>query len=118
MVKPDGKQLFVAWYDRRNDTNNSLIDVYGRWGTVASNGDVTFYTNDFRTWINSTWTPTIEVHYIYDGNAVIQERDGNNLPTTTYTRGIDLSGTFQGAGGIGGLLARTSNFELPSPNAH
>jgi hypothetical protein len=24
------------------------MDVYGRWGTIASNGDVTFYTNDFR----------------------------------------------------------------------
>src|SRR5579875_2460278 len=27
--------------------------------------------------------------------------------TVTYTRGVDLSGTLQGAGGIGGLLART-----------
>jgi hypothetical protein len=26
---------------------------------------------------------------------------------STYTRGTDLSGSFQGAGGIGGLLART-----------
>ncbi len=25
----------------------------------------------------------------------------------TYTRGLDLSGTLEGAGGIGGLLART-----------
>jgi len=25
----------------------------------------------------------------------------------TYTRGVDLSGSLQGAGGIGGLLART-----------
>jgi len=38
---------------------------------------------------------------------VIQERDVNNLPTVTYTRGRDLSGSLQGAGGIGGLLART-----------
>ncbi len=29
-VKPDGTQLFMAWYDRRNDANNSLIEVYGR----------------------------------------------------------------------------------------
>jgi hypothetical protein len=41
-VKPDGKKLFVAWYDRRNDPNNSLIDVYGRWGTIAANGHVSF----------------------------------------------------------------------------
>ena len=43
-VKPDGTQLFIAWYDRRNDTNNSLIDFYGRWATVATNGEVTFGT--------------------------------------------------------------------------
>ena len=58
-------------------------------------------------WQSSTWVETNEVHYIYDGNVVIQERDINNLPVVTYTRGNDLSGTLQGAGGIGGLLART-----------
>ena len=47
-LKPDGTKLFIGWYDRRSDTNNSLIDVYGRWGTIASNGDVSFHTNDFR----------------------------------------------------------------------
>src|SRR5439155_11821470 len=47
--------------------------------------------------------------YIYDGNVVLQERDANNLPTVTYTRGRDLSGSLQGAGGIGGILARTDH---------
>jgi len=46
------------------------------------------------------------VHYVYDGMTVIQERDANNNPLVSYTRGLDLSGTLQGAGGIGGLLAR------------
>jgi hypothetical protein len=46
-VKPDGTTLFLAWYDRRNDTNNSLIDVYGRWGAIDSNGAV-MLTNEFR----------------------------------------------------------------------
>jgi RHS repeat-associated protein len=47
---------------------------------------------------------------------VIQERHfapqlSTNVPqqTVTYTRGRDLSGTLEGAGGIGGLLARTEN---------
>jgi len=40
---------------------------------------------------------------------VIQERNANNLPLATYTRGMDLSGSRHGAGGIGGLLARTDN---------
>ncbi len=43
-VKPDGTKLLVAWYDRRQDPNNSLIDVYGRWGTIAANGEVSFGT--------------------------------------------------------------------------
>jgi RHS repeat-associated protein len=29
------------------------------------------------------------------------------VPTVSYTRGLDLSGTLEGAGGIGGLLARS-----------
>ena len=62
----------------------------------------------------SGWLQTNEVHYIYDGNLVIQERDANNLPLVTYTRGNDLSRTLQGAGGIGGLLARTDNSTLNS----
>jgi RHS repeat-associated protein len=49
---------------------------------------------------------------------VIQERNGNNLPTITYTRGIDLSGSMQGAGGIGGLLARTDHATLSSSHAY
>ena len=35
-VKPDGNQLFIGWLDRRNDTNNALIEVYGRWGKPPS----------------------------------------------------------------------------------
>jgi len=58
-------------------------------------------------WQSSAWLETNEVRFVYDGNLVIQERDQNNLPEVTYTRGNDLSGSLQGAGGIGGLLART-----------
>ncbi len=48
--------------------------------------------------------------YIYDGRRVIQERDGSNNPLVSYTRGNDLSGTMEGAGGIGGLLALSSGY--------
>jgi RHS repeat-associated protein len=62
-------------------------------------------------WTNSTWIETNAVLYIYDGNVVIQERSQVFLsidePSATYTRGNDLSGTLQGAGGISGLLARS-----------
>jgi RHS repeat-associated protein len=57
--------------------------------------------------VQARWVATNTVLYIYDGWRVIQERDTNNVPTVSYTRGNDLSGSLEGAGGIGGLLART-----------
>ncbi len=68
------------------------------------------------TWQGS-WVQTNLVQYVYDGNLVIQERDINDLPTVTYTRGKDLSGSLEGAGGIGGLLARTSQAYADGPLA-
>ena len=59
------------------------------------------------SWSGSAWNQTNETRYIFDGLLVLQERDGANSPTVTYTRGLDLSGSMDGAGGIGGLLART-----------
>jgi RHS repeat-associated protein len=53
------------------------------------------------------WVLASETRYVYDGMRVIQERNGNGVPTVAYTRGPDLSGTLEGAGGIGGLLARS-----------
>ena len=64
------------------------------------------------SWNGSSWLQTNEVRYVYDGNLVIQERDVNDFPQVTYTRGRDLNGKFESAGGIGGLLARTSNPQL------
>jgi len=58
-------------------------------------------------WNGSSWLQTNEVHYVYDDGLVIQERSGNNLPQVTYTRGRDLKGKLESAGGIGGLIART-----------
>jgi RHS repeat-associated protein len=105
------------------DDENELTSVM-----VASNWQSQFvYDGKMRrrierdyAWNGSSWTETNEIHFIYDGNVVIQERDINNLPKVTYTRGNDLSGTLQGAGGIGGLLARSDNTQMivGSPTAH
>ena len=58
-------------------------------------------------WQSGVWVKTNEVRYICDGYLPVQERDSNNVPQVTYTRGLDLSGSLSKAGGIGGLLART-----------
>jgi RHS repeat-associated protein len=64
-----------------------------------------------------TWptTPETDTRFVYDGWNVILELDGLNTGGTgvppvirKYTWGLDLSGSLQGAGGIGGLLAMQS----------
>jgi len=56
------------------------------------------------SWTGTSWTPSGGAQYIYDGNRVIQERNTTSgTPTVAYTRGTDLSGSLEGAGGIGGL---------------
>jgi hypothetical protein len=49
------------------------------------------------TWQNSAWVQTNQIRYVYDGPLVIQERDTNNNPQVTYTRGLDLSLSLRGA---------------------
>jgi RHS repeat-associated protein len=102
----DGQRNFAY------DDENQLISV---WVTNAWRSDFV-YDGKLRRrarfeskWIGGAWVTNTLVRYVYDGNLVVQERDGNNLPSVTYTRGKDLSGSLEGAGGIGGLLARTDN---------
>ena len=92
------------------DGENQLTNV-----TVANQYQVLYLYDGFGlrrirrayTWQSGAWALTNEIHYIYDGNNVIQERDTNNNVLVIYTRGQDLSASLQGAGGVGGLLART-----------
>jgi RHS repeat-associated protein len=105
----DGQRNFAY------DDENQLISV---WVTNAWRSDFAYDGMMRRrkrleySWAGGAWLQTNEVHYVYDGNLVVQERDANNLARVTYTRGGDLSGSLQGAGGIGGLLARTDNGSL------
>ena len=110
----DGLRNFVY------DDENQLIQVSvpNQWLTqFAYDGKMRRRIRQECASQNGVWVQTNEVFYVYDGNLVIQERDVNNLPTTTYTRGKDLSGSLEGAGGIGGLLARTSQAYADAPLA-
>ena len=91
------------------DDENQLIGVWvaNTWSnSFAYDGKMRRRVEREFGWSGSTWVETNEIRLIYDGNVVVQERDSNNVSQVTYTRGTDLSGSLQGAGGIGGLLAR------------
>jgi RHS repeat-associated protein len=99
----DGTRSFVY------DAENQLTNVYavGQWKTefVYDGLGRRRIARDYG-W-NGNWLKTNETRYIYDGTLPVQERDSNNVAQVTYTRGLDFSGSIQGGGGIGGLLART-----------
>ena len=68
-------------------------------------------------------TPQATTTYFYDGWNLVEERiaytDGS-CSTIKYYWGKDLSGTLQGAGGIGGLLvvAKSGRFYTPTYDAN
>ncbi len=102
------------------DDENQLTQVWvaNQWfSQFTYDGKMRRRIRQEYAWQGGAWVQTNKVYYVYDGNVVIQERDINNLPTTTYTRGKDLSGSLEGAGGIGGLLARTSQAYADGPLA-
>jgi RHS repeat-associated protein len=110
----DGLRIFG--YDDENELIQ--VSVSNQWmSQFAYDGKMRRRVRKEFTWQSGTWTQTNAAYYVYDGNLVIQERDMNNLPTVTYTRGRDMSGSFEGAGGIGGLLARTAQAYVDAPLA-
>ncbi|WP_339132906.1 MAG: RHS repeat-associated core domain-containing protein [Candidatus Electrothrix sp. GW3-4] len=57
-------------------------------------------------WDGSTWQADETRFFVYDGWNLIEELDGAGAVTASYVYGLDLSQSLQGAGGIGGILAR------------
>jgi RHS repeat-associated protein len=59
----------------------------------------TVYTNNSTAYVAQTTN-----RYVYDGWNLVAILDQNNTPIQTFIWGLDLSGSEQGAGGVGGLL--------------
>jgi len=57
------------------------------------------------TWNGSSYVLASTHKCVYDGWNKIAELNGTNAVIQTYVWGSDLSGSMQGAGGVGGLLA-------------
>src|SRR5262249_33821413 len=52
-VNGNGSQLFIGWYDRRLDSANKMIDVFGTVGNIdATTGSVSL-TSNFR--LDTAW---------------------------------------------------------------
>ena len=100
----DGNLLTNGVWSYTWDCDNRLTAVYSNSVCVVSNA----YDHAHRRVLKVT--PATTCTYLYDGWNLIRETVQTSQSTVTnrFVWGRDLSGSMQGAGGIGGLLALIS----------
>ena len=67
------------------------------------------------SWSGTTYTLASDTRFLYDGWNLLAEFNAlsSNALVRSYVWGLDLSGSSQGAGGVGGLLAVTTHDQSP-----
>ena len=119
----DGNPAFDDRFAYVFDINNRLVELEDKAvaGDPNLRGKLTFdYDYLGRRWrkrafeyTGGTWNQTEEIKYVYAAGSfnLVAELDGMNADAVmrTYTWGKDLSGSLQGAGGVGGLLMVTES---------
>jgi len=58
-------------------------------------------------WTGSAWSIGVSNKFVYDGWNLVAELNGTNGLVRSYLWGTDLSGTMDGAGGVGGSRFKT-----------
>ena len=116
-VYDDENQLQELYVDDAGGNPEKATEfLYDGLGRLRIRREYTYNPPSFLE--EALWQLDSETRYIYDGWRVTQERNGSGTPTVTYTRGTDLSGSLQGAGGIGGLLGRSHGYSSGNWSTH
>ena len=92
------------------DAENRLIEAQ------VNSGNTVTYVYDSQSRRIAETVGSATTVYIYDGWNPIAEYSTTFALTKTYTWGMDLSGSMQGAGGVGGLLLITDHLALGTPS--
>ena len=107
----------AAFWDHKNQL--AEIETNGKGTDEAHRGRRKLIYDGSRRWriqknydwlSGWSWSSVRTTYYLYDGRLLVQERSSPTYPTATYVWCPDLSGTIGGAGGIGGLLARSTGY--------
>ena len=121
----DGNLTQDARYNYTYDAENRLVSVIPIAPTEGSLSIHNRYDHKglrikkiVKRYANGWWNNHATHTFIFDGGNIVLERiakaDGNHI-TKEYFWGVDKSGSEQGAGGVGGLLAVSVNgiFSIP-----
>jgi RHS repeat-associated protein len=115
---PDGNLTSDGRWTNHWDAENRLISMESLTNTPAASKLRLTFAYDYKgrritkaveSLSGSTWTMVLSNKFLYDGWNLVAELNGtNNAAIRSYMWGTDLSGSMQGAGGVGGLLAISS----------
>ncbi|MGI6300863.1 MAG: RHS repeat-associated core domain-containing protein [Verrucomicrobiota bacterium] len=127
----DGNLQTTGDFKMEYDAENRLVSIYPKREAKGDKKVVYQYDYMGRRISRKVWTktsvdkwpeessasPTSFKKYVWDGWHLLAELNGknNDAALVTYTWGPDLSGTFGGAGGVGGLLG-ISKKTVPTAN--
>lgn len=112
---PDGNMLTNGPWAYTWDAENRLVSACSNGVLLVSNA-YDHLSRRIRKEVSVRESPSFEFQvssfrtYLWDDWNIIRETISEQQSSTTnyYTWGLDLSGTLQGAGGVGGLLAVTT----------
>jgi RHS repeat-associated protein len=123
----DGNLTSDGRWTNKWDGENRLIDTTSHSsGPSGSRKSLQFaydalgrrYSKVVSNWTGSAWTRALHELYLNDGWNLLGALDGtNNAIVRSFLWGLDLSGSLQGAGGVGGLLFFTHHSTSP-PSTH
>lgn len=109
----DGRWVYV-W-----DGENRLRSITSPPSSPAGSSNALHFAYDWQgrrisktvsNFSGSAWSKVIDEKYLYDGwNQLSSLNASNNAVVRAFLWGSDLSGSMQGAGGVGGLLAVNAN---------
>ncbi len=112
----DGNQTSDGLWTNTWDAENRLIETESLTSVPASARmkEAWSYLPDGRwsqrivsSWNGSAYVPQYTNRFVWDDKVLLAIVDQTNGLVMSFLRGTDLSGTMQGAGGVGGLLAVT-----------
>ncbi len=119
----DGNLTSDGRWTNRWDAENRLFEMEGLSSAPTGSKVKMKFAYDHQSrrtskvvsnWAGSAWQLTTNLHFLYDGWNLLAELNGGKGLERSYLWGLDLSGSPQGAGGVGGLLAISTFNSQPS----
>jgi RHS repeat-associated protein len=110
----DGNLLSDGVWTNTWDAENRLVRVVSRADTPSTSWQSIVFAYDPQgrrtskvasNWTGSAWSKVTDQRFVYDGWNLVAILDSQSSLLQSFTWGLDLSGSMQGAGGVGGLLA-------------